>query len=423
MWTVGAGGWRMRREKGDGDEAASVASIETRETIMSDGGDFYDGYSNDLDDEQQIDEAIENLTEERTTTRIAALENLTSYLLQYMAPKDVKDSFVNNVFGCLRKPSEAEILLGSRILTIMAIIFGGNEERFLQRSKATLQPLMKRARNGKVKTATIRALALICFVCSVEEENTEELLKLFETYFDSKISGDVCKAALDSWVLVASSLSDEIIASEEEMERLVPKLLVLLSHNDVDVRSAAGENVAFLYESAQNCCVSIPCKDEILERFLEMSKSNNKKNSKKDRKTQRVVFRDINSTFVVGLHYCEARCFWVLFFTLMYTLFRQTGETPHISFAVKGEMLEIRSWRSVKQFEAFKDCLQSGLQNHIKYNSVLREILDLPDTLEDRKVDRRDIFDKKSTSRKKRSNKLNGDRLRKCYMHNVFYDG
>ncbi|KAI9906746.1 hypothetical protein PsorP6_003107 [Peronosclerospora sorghi] len=60
-----AGGRRMRREDGDGDETASVASIETRETIMSDGGDFYDGYSNNLDDEQQIDEAIENLTEER----------------------------------------------------------------------------------------------------------------------------------------------------------------------------------------------------------------------------------------------------------------------------------------------------------------------------------------------------------------------
>ncbi|KAI9906364.1 hypothetical protein PsorP6_002973 [Peronosclerospora sorghi] len=129
MWTVGAGGRRMRREEGDGDEAASVSSIQTRETIMSDGGDFNDGYSNDLDDEQQIDEAIENLTEERTK-RIAALENLTSYLLQYMAPEDVKDSLLNNVFGCLRKPSEAEILLGSRILTILSIIFGVDEERF-----------------------------------------------------------------------------------------------------------------------------------------------------------------------------------------------------------------------------------------------------------------------------------------------------
>ncbi|KAI9909792.1 hypothetical protein PsorP6_010277 [Peronosclerospora sorghi] len=65
-----------------------------------------------------------------------------------------------------------------------------------------------------------------------------------------------------------------------------------------------------------------------------MRKSKNKKNSKKDSKPQRVSFQAINSTF--------------------------TGESPHISFVVKGVMLEIRSCRSVKQFEAFEDCLQSG---------------------------------------------------------------
>ena len=54
---------------------------------------------------------------------------------------------------------------------------------------------------------------------SVEDENTEELLKLLETFFNPKIIGDICKAALDSWGLVSSSLSDEILASDELLER------------------------------------------------------------------------------------------------------------------------------------------------------------------------------------------------------------
>lgn len=66
---------------------------------------------------------------------------------------------------------------------------------------------------------TVRALGLICFVCSVEVENTEELLELFETFFNPKIVGDICKAALDSWGLVASNLSDEMLASGELLER------------------------------------------------------------------------------------------------------------------------------------------------------------------------------------------------------------
>ncbi|RMX63641.1 hypothetical protein KXD40_001477 [Peronospora effusa] len=397
MTEFAVGGRRMRHEENDDDEAASIASVETRGTFMSDDREFYDGYSKNLDDDQKVDEAIEELTEKRTTTRVAAMEKLTTYLLQYLAPEDVNESFIDNVLGCLRKPSEDEAVLGSRILAILAIIFGDDEERFYQRSKAVLNPLIKTAKNAKVKVATIRALALICFLSSVEEENTLELLGLLETFFNPKIIGDICKAALDSWglhnVLQTICLPDCMLT----IDRLVPRFLVLLEHKDVEVRSAAGENVAFLYECAQCCGVFLPYGEEIVGRFLEMSKNNSKKNSKKDRKTQRFVFRDIHSTLA-------------------------TGETPHVSFTVKGEVLEISTWRSVKQFEAVKDCLQTGLQEHIKYNNALRAMLDLPETLEDRNVDRSDIFDKKSASRKQRSNELKGDRKRKQHMQDAFYD-
>ncbi|KAJ8558645.1 hypothetical protein ON010_g8806 [Phytophthora cinnamomi] len=383
----------MRHEDDEDDEAASVASVETRGTFVSDDGDFYDGYTKNEDDEQEIDEAIEELTEK---------------------------SLVDNVLGCLRKPGESEATLGSRILAILAIIFGEDEERFFQRSKNVLKPLIKTARNAKIKVATIRALGLICFVCSVEEENTEELLELFETFFNPKIVGDICKAALDSWGLIASTLSDEMLASDELLERLVPKFLALLDHKDVDVRSAAGENVAFLYESARGCGVPLPYGEEIMDRFLEMSKDNSKKNSKKDRKTQRVVFRDIHSTLAVR-RYCHLGAVRIFNAIVLFVLV-QTGETPHVSFSVKSDVLEISSWKSVKQFEAMKDCLQTGLQEHIKYNNMLRAMLDLPETLEDRKVDRRDVFDKKSASRKQRSNELKGDRKRKQHMQDAFYD-
>ena len=62
-------------------------------------------------------------------------------------------SFIDNVLGCLRKPSEDEAVLGSRLLAILAIIFGNDEERFFQRSKAVLNPLIKTAKNAKVKVA------------------------------------------------------------------------------------------------------------------------------------------------------------------------------------------------------------------------------------------------------------------------------
>jgi hypothetical protein len=55
---------------------------------------------------------------------------------------------------------------------------------------------------------------------------------------------------------------------------------------------------------------------------------------------------------------------------------------------VKGDFVDIHSWRSVLQFEAIKDALAVGIQEHLKYNNVVRWILDMGDATEERIVDR-----------------------------------
>lgn len=62
-------------------------------------------------------------------------------------------SFVSNVLACLRKPSDDEALHGARILAIMALIQGADEERFFQRASNVLSPLAKASRNPVVKAA------------------------------------------------------------------------------------------------------------------------------------------------------------------------------------------------------------------------------------------------------------------------------
>lgn len=81
--------------------------------------------------------------------------------------------------------------------------------------------------------------------------------------------------------------------------RCLPRFLELLTHVDVEVRSAAGENIALLYEASQKCGMTLPCDEDIIEKFRVMSKDSSKKNSKKDRKVQRLVFRDIHATLAV----------------------------------------------------------------------------------------------------------------------------
>lgn len=163
---------------------------------------------------------------------------------------------------------------------------------------------------------------------------------------------------------------------------MLPHFMGLLDHSDVDVRSAAGENIALLYEAAQRESITLPYDEELVQRFQAMSKDSSKKNSKKDRKTQRTVFRDIHATLAVSI-ICIILLRYVLTNRMM-----QNGESPQISFSVKNESIDIQSWGSVRQFEAVKGCLLGGLQNHLKYNNVLRGILDLPETFEERVIER-----------------------------------
>ena len=55
----------MVRAEDDGDAAASVASSDIRGSTVLDDEHLYDGVAKNVDDEEEIDAAIDELTEER----------------------------------------------------------------------------------------------------------------------------------------------------------------------------------------------------------------------------------------------------------------------------------------------------------------------------------------------------------------------
>lgn len=59
-----------------------------------------------------------------------------------------------------------------------------------------------------------------------------------------------------------------------------------------------------------------------------------------------------------------------------------------MTFAVKNEVHDVSGWGSIRQYEAIRACLGTGLQPHLKYNNNVRQMLDLPETLEEKVMDR-----------------------------------
>lgn len=105
----------------------------------------------------------------------------------------------------------------------------------------------------------------------------------------------------------------ERVCVHETTCRFLPLLIELLNHTDVDVRTCAGENIAFLYQHVPGLAYSAQ-HWTLVQKILDMSKESSKKKTKQDRKTQRMAFRNVYQTLAVcsipssKFHLLEAVC-------------------------------------------------------------------------------------------------------------------
>nr|CCA15310.1 histonelysine Nmethyltransferase putative [Albugo laibachii Nc14] len=349
-----------------------------------------------MDDKQSITfhSAIEKLTDGSfgLSDRIEALRQLLSELAHVYRTDQLPDSLITAVLDCLEKPSQSECSLGAHIVEIIAFIMGPHQELFYSQVNKVLKPLVK-SRSEEIQSASLRALGITFFVCSEGHEDSMALLNLLEDRLYPEISGDVCTASLQSLGRVISTISEEEMVSEDLAERFLPLLTELLDHTDVNVRSSAGENIAFLYQHVPGVAY-LAGHTMLVQKILEMSKESSKKKTKKDRKTQRLVFRDVYATLA-------------------------NGDLPITLLTVRGDRVELEGWEFMLQLESMKRSLGSGLQQQLEHNNFIRKLFDLPEVIEYSIIDRRDVFDKRSQSKKQRSNNLKGDRRRKQHLQNA----
>ncbi|CCI44593.1 unnamed protein product [Albugo candida] len=348
-------------------------------------------------DERQgntFDSIVEKLTDKSygSSDRVVVLRQVVSELVQVKKSDQLPDSLATAVLDCLKRPTQPECSSGAHILEIIAFIMGPQKELFYSRVEKSLKPLVRNP-SEKIQSASIRALGIVCFVCGDGHDDSIKLLNLLEDVLHSTNMADVCATSLQSWGLIMSTLPEQGIVTENLAERFLPLLIELLNHTDVDVRTCAGENIAFLYQHVPGLAYSAQ-HWTLLQKILDMSKESSKKKSKQDRKTQRLAFRDVYQTLA-------------------------NSEYPKSLITICGEKVELEGWQFVFQLEAMKRSLGSALQQHLEHNNFIRNVFDLPEAIETSIIDRRDVFDKRSESRKQRSNILKGDRRRKHHLQNA----
>uniref|UniRef100_A0ABI8ARM3 Interferon related developmental regulator 2 n=1 Tax=Felis catus TaxID=9685 RepID=A0ABI8ARM3_FELCA len=209
------------------------------------------------------------------------------------------------------------------------------------------------------------ALGLGCYVAAADVQDLVSCLNCLESVFSrscgmggstapvvpASLHGLLC-AALQAWALLLTVCPSTHIS--HILDRQLPRLPQLLSSESVNLRIAAGETIALLFELARDLEEDFIYEDmeALCNALRTLATDSNKYRAKADRRRQRSTFRAV-------LHFVEG------------------GECEEESVRFGLEVLYVDSWARRRIYAAFKDVLGSGMHHHLQNNELLRDIFGL----------------------------------------------
>ncbi|KAI8930233.1 interferon-related developmental regulator-domain-containing protein [Entophlyctis helioformis] len=308
--------------------------------------------------------AFDDLEEKRTSSREAALRqifrSLSNRFLSILADSKF-DSWIESLRKSARKePSEA--ILTNKVLSLLWITVGKRPSYYTEVAKLLEEGI--RNSSGEHKASCIATLAIIAFIEEIDDADTWDLLNTFEEIFEAATAGEdvepeiVCRA-IEAYGLLYATASTRY--SQEGFNRILDTHKSLLESDDVDVRIAAGENIAIIIEDRDAMAEEDEpaetepfYKDshELIRQLAFLSQDSNRHRAKKERATQKSAFRDI-----------------------LYTV--ENKSPPSVKLKVRHETVQCNSWTKIRRLNAFRDVVGEGLTVHFLENPLLHSIFEV----------------------------------------------
>uniref|UniRef100_A0A2K5PUH4 Interferon related developmental regulator 2 n=1 Tax=Cebus imitator TaxID=2715852 RepID=A0A2K5PUH4_CEBIM len=348
------------------DEAASEARSTASEcpsllsTTAEDslGGDVVDEQGQQEDLEEKLKEYVDCLTDKSAKTRQGALESLRLALASRLLPDFLLErclTLADALEKCLKKGKGEEQALAAALLGLLCVQLGPGpkgEELF-----HSLQPLLISVLSDSTASPAAQLHVSVpdvvsCLAC---------LESVFSRFYGlgssatpvvpASLHSLLC-AALQAWALLLTICPSTHFS--HILDRQLPRLPQLLSSESVNLRIAAGETIALLFELARDLEEEFVYKDmEALCSVLRtLATDSNKYRAKADRRRQRSTFRAV-------LHSVEG------------------GECEEETVRFGFEVLYMDSWARHRIYAAFKEVLGSGMHHHLQNNELLRDIFGL----------------------------------------------
>jgi len=344
------------------EDVSSDNTLEVDSVITSSTEEVEQEGQNWVDD---LMEGIDLLSNKRTETRIKALKLIKKILRAHVSNEVLQNhvqSLMKSLLSIFNRGGKEEEILASEILSIMIITFGyefSEDYDLKEKLKSTFEAKSRVGevahKDPEVRIASLNALSMCMFILDDVQEFVmkDGSLDKLQTLFWKDKEPQVLASAIQGWTLLASGLHNEVL-----VYRMLPKvkrqLVRFLEHSVLEVRTAAGEALALLYEAYYEEDVEekdVELKD-ILERVEILSKESTKRKSKKEKSIQHATFRDILATL-------------------------EDGTAPSIKSTMKKTTITFDNWKQVIQFNHFRQRLGSGIVEHFKENELVRDVFDV----------------------------------------------
>lgn len=374
--TAATAGGQRRSVQPFSDEDASIETMShcsgdsDPPSLVEDGPEALDEEGTQEDLEYRLKGLIDLTLDKSAKTRQAALEGLKNALASKLLSEFILErrmTLTDSIERCLKKGKSDEQRAAAALASVLCVQLGPGIES--EEVLKTLGPVLRKVICDAAASTQARQACATCFgVCSfIATDDITELfstLECLESIFsksykekDTSVIGSSPSTVLYISSLLAWTLLLTICPINElkkKLEMHFHKLPSLLSSDDVNMRIAAGESLALLFELARGMESDFLYEDmeSLTEMLRALATDGNKHRAKVDKRKQRSVFRDV-------LRAVEDRDF----------------PTETVKFGP--ERMYIDCWVKKHTYDTFKEVLGSGMQYHLQSNEFLRHVFEL----------------------------------------------
>nr|XP_057934307.1 interferon-related developmental regulator 1 [Doryrhamphus excisus] len=358
------------------DEDASVetlshcSSFSDNTSVADEGGEANEDTAQE-DFQYKLKGFIDSTVDKSAKTRQGAMDGLktamaTRILYEFISERRM--TITDSIERSLKKGKGEEQRAAASLACLLCIQLGSgieSEEVF-----KTLKPIFKNiladtSANILGRQAVATSLGLCTLVAEDDVLDVRATMECFENLFTRSYAraDGTCPSvnaptsqlhtnALLSWALLLTICTASQL--KDVLHKHLPKLPRLLESDDVNMRIAAGETIALLFELARDMDPEFEFDDwdELCDKLSALATDCNKHRAKTDKKKQRSVFRDVLKAVEEGDFQSET-----------------------IRFGT--ERMSIDSWLRKRTYDAFREFVGAGMNYHLQANEFIRDVFQL----------------------------------------------